>query len=253
MKNKMNFILVIILLLFGSVSCSGETAASSKIEIFTFSSNGTEYNGKIYLPASYEKKNNLPAIFLIDFTDQHFEFVGDEFEKVIDGVQQIEGLEALVVSLEDIPDIDAKSYAFEQYYQVYKDMASYVDDKYTNNSSRTFIGRGSEAGIVLLALFLENSENTEFTNFIATDPPSSFLWDVIDIIKNNDLANNKLEKRLHFSFSTSNDGSTCNKLIDLIDQSQYDWLEFESIQYTESDYVHTYPISFAAGLKFVFE
>jgi hypothetical protein len=260
MNTKMFFLLWSTLLLFGIVSCSGKsdvgpvkTAPSPKIETFTFSSNGTAYDAKIYLPASYETKNNLPAIFLIDFTDQHFEFVGDEFEKVIDGVRQIEGLEALVVSLENIPDIDAKPFAFQEYYQVYKDMTSYVDGHYTNNSSRTFIGRGSEAGIVLLALFLENSENSEFTNFIATDPPSSFIWDVIDHIRNNDFSKNNLKKKLHFSFSTSNDGSTCNRLIDLIDESQYEWLDFESIEYTDSDYVHTYPISFAAGLKFIFE
>ena len=248
------------LLLFGIVSCSGKndvgpvkTTASSKIETFTFSSNGTAYDGKIYLPVWYETKNDLPAIFLIDFTDQHYEFVADEFEKIIDSVRQIDGLEALVVSLENIPDIDAKSYAFQEYYQVYKDMTTYVDGHYTNNPSRTFIGRGSEAGIVLLALFLENSEFSEFSNFIVTDPPSSFIWDVIDNIRNNDFSKNNLKKKLHFSFSTSNNSSTCNKLTELIVQSQYEWLEFESIEYTDSDYVNTYPISFAAGLKFVFD
>ena len=260
MNTKIFFLLWSTLLLFGIVSCSGkgdggtaEIAASAKIEAFLFSSNGTDYDAKIYLPSSYETKNDLPAIFLIDFTDQHYEFVGDEFEKVIDGVRQIEGLEALVVSLENIPDIDAKPYAFQEYYQVYQDMASYVDGHYTDNPSRTFIGRGSEAGIVLLALFLENSENSEFINFIATDPPSSFMREVIDIIRDNDLSKNDLKKKLHFSFSTSNNGSTCNQLIELIEQSQYEWLDFESIQYTDSDYVHTYPMSFAAGIKFIFE
>jgi DNA polymerase III alpha subunit (gram-positive type) len=132
-------------------------------------------------------------------------------------------------------------------------MTSYVDDKYTNNPSRTFIGRGSEAGVVLQALFLESSENSEFTNFIATDPPISFILAVKDIIKNNDLSKNKLEKKLHFSFSTSNDRSTCTSLIDLINHAQYEWLDFESIEYTDSDYVHTYPTSYAAGLEFVFD
>ena len=171
----------------------------------------------------------------------------------MDGVHQIEGLEALVVSLESIPNIDAKPILFQEYYDIYKDMTSYVDGKYTNNPSRTLVGRGSEAGVVLQALFLENSENSEFTNFIATDPPKSFIWAVMDTIENNDLSKNKMDKKLHFSFSTSNDGSVCNKLIDLIEQSQYEWLDFESIQYTDTDYVHTYPISFAAGLEFVFD
>lgn len=258
MNTKMFLLLWSTLLFFGIISCSGnsevgsvKTTASTKIETFTFSSSGTDYDAKIYLPVSYEIMNDLPAIFLIDFTDQHFESVTDEFEKVIDGVLQIEGLEALVVSLENIPDIDAKSYAFQEYYQVYRDMTTYVDDNYANNSSRTFIGRGSEAGVVLMALFLENSENSEFTNFIVTDPPKNFIWEVTKIIENNDFSKNNLKKKLHFSFSTSNDGAACNRLIDLIEQSQYEWLEFEYIQYTDSDYIHTYPISYAAGLKFV--
>jgi hypothetical protein len=132
-------------------------------------------------------------------------------------------------------------------------MTSYVDDEYTLNPSRTFIGRGSEAGIVLMALFLEGSENSEFTNFIATDPPSSFMRTVIDTLNNNDFSKNSLEKKLHFSFSTSNDGSTCKRLIELIEQSQFEWLDFESIEYTDVDYVHTYPYSYAAGLKFIFD
>ena len=228
------------------------TAASSTIETFTFSSDGVAYSGKIYLPASYETKNDLPAIFLIDYSDQHFESVTDEFEKVIDGVQEIEGLEALVVSLENIPDIDAKSHAFQEYYQVFKDMTTYVDGHYTNNPSRTFIGRGSEAGIVLLALFLENSENSEFTNFIATDPSGLYGSEIIRMLENKDFPLNKGNKKLHFSFSTSNDRAKCMKIISLIEDANYPWLQFESKEYTNSDYENTYPVSYAEGLKFVF-
>jgi hypothetical protein len=261
MKKKIVLLLGAILLIFGLISCSRkgsdrsepvEVSSSPMIEIFTFSSNGTEYSGKIYLPAYYRAQDDLPAIYLIDFTDQHFESVTDEFEKVIDGVEQIEGLEALVVSLENIPSIDAKPFKFQEYYEIYKAMAAYVDEHYTGNPTRTFMGRGSEAGVVLQALFLEGSENLEFTYFIATDPPKSFIWTVMDTIKDSDFSKNKMGKKLHFSFSTSNDGAACNRLIDLIEQSKFEWLDFESIEYTETDYVHTYPNSFAAGLAFVF-
>ena len=83
-----------------------QNATTSQIEIFTFSSNGTTVKGKIFIPSSYKTNRNLPAIFLIDFKEQHFKFVTDEFEKVIEGVQKIQGLDALVVTLENIPDID---------------------------------------------------------------------------------------------------------------------------------------------------
>ena len=61
-----------------------------------------------------------------------------------------------------------------------------------------------------------------------------------------------MNKKLHFSFSTSNDRAKCIKLINLINEAQYQWLQFESIEYTNSDYENTYPISYAAGIKYVF-
>jgi hypothetical protein len=250
-----------IILLFGTVSFSSdgdgltdpaESSSLSRIETFTFSSNGTTTNGKIFLPASYETDKNLPAIFLIDYAEQHFKLATDEFEKVIEGVRQIEGFDALVVTLEHIPDIDAEPETFQDHYEVFKDMATYVDGKYTHNSSRTFIGKGSESGIVLMALFLENSESSVFDNFIATDPSGLYASAVIKLLENENFPKTKLNKKLHFSFSTSNDRVKCTRLINLINAAEYPWLQFESIEYTNSDYENTYPISFAAGIKYIF-
>ena len=256
MKNKSIVLLIMALFILPSVMFSQEdavtTTKSLRIETFTFSSNGTKRKGKIYLPASYETNNNLPAIYLIDFTEQHFKLATDEFEKVIDGVRQIEGFDALVVTLENIPDIDAEPKAFQDHYEIYKTLTSYVDGKYTNNSSRTFIGKGSESGVVIMALFLENSETPVFDNFIATDPSGLYASAIIRMIENEDFPKNKLNKKLHFSFSTSNDRAKCNNLINLVNEAQYPWLQFESIEYTNSDYENTYPISFAAGIKFIF-
>ena len=252
-----------IILIFGIVSFSSdgdgnviidpiETTTSSKIETFTFSSNGTTTKGKIFLPASHETNRNIPAIYLIDFTEQQFKLATDEFEKVIDGVRQIQGFNALVVTLEEHPDIDAKPQAFQEYYDVFKNMTSYVDGRYTNNTSRTFIGKGSEAGIVLMTLFLENSETSVFDNFIATDSPGSFNSAVMNMIEKDDFPKKKLNKKLHFSFSTSNDYDDCIKLINMINEAQYPWLKFEFVEYANSNYENTYPGSFAAGIKYIF-
>jgi len=229
-----------------------EATASLRIETFTFLSNDAAIRGKIFLPASYETNKNLPAIYLIDFTEQHFKLATDEFEKVIDGVIQLQGFDALVVTLEEHLDIDAKPQAFQEYYDIFKKMTSYVDGKYTNNTSRTFIGKGSEAGIVLMTLFLEDSEASVFNNFIATDSPGGSNSAVINMIQNDDFPKKKLNKKLHFSFSTSNDYDSCTKLINTINEAQYPWLEFESLEYTNSNYENTYPASFAAGIKYIF-
>jgi hypothetical protein len=104
-----------------------ENIPSSQIETFTFPSNGKTVQGKIFLPASHKDHKNLPAIFLVDFTEQHFKIATDEFEKAIEGVQRVEGLDVLVVSLEGIPDIDAQPESFHEQYGMFKDMAAYVD------------------------------------------------------------------------------------------------------------------------------
>lgn len=258
----MKSLIGLIILIFGITSFSNdgtvispslENQSPPKIKTFTFSSNGVVSKGKIYLPAVYETNKNLPAIFLIDYTEQHFKIATDEFEKVIDGVRQIKGFDALVVSLDNIPDIDAEPETFQEHYNLFKNMAAYVDGKYTNNPSRTFIGKGSESGIVLMSLFLEDQEASVFDNFIATDPSSLYTSAIIKMIEDKDFPKHKSNKKLHFSFSTSNDRAKCSKLINLINEARFKWLQFESIEYTNSNYENTYPISFGAGIKYIFD
>lgn len=222
-------------------------------ETFTFLSNGTATEGKIYLPAAYDTNKNLHAIYLIDFTEQHFVVAKDELEKVVAGVEKIEGFDALVVTLKEHLNIDARPERFLVYYDMFRNMTSYVDSNYTSDTSRTFIGRGSEAGVVMMTLFLEDSVSSVFDNFIVTDPASSFMDVLINMIENDDFPQNKLNKKLHFSFSTTNDREKCIRIINLLNEAQYPWLQFESIEYTNSDYENTYPISFAAGIEYIFK
>ncbi|MBT8205479.1 MAG: hypothetical protein KJO20_08910 [Eudoraea sp.] len=228
MKTKITLITGFIFCMLGLVSFSDdgnayrtETRVLSKIETFTFLSNGKTYTGKIFLPASFETMQDIPAVYLIDFTEQHFKLAADEFEKVIDGVNQIHELDALVVTLEEILDIDAEPQNFEEHYAIYKNMAAYVAANYTSNTSGTFIGKGSESGVVLMALFLETSKAPAFDNFIVTDPSPLYASAVMDLIENDGVIEHKQSKKLHLSFSTSNDRTKCTKLINLITEAQY--------------------------------
>lgn len=231
--------------------CTG-AQTSSRIETFSFSSNGTEVGGKIFLPDSYDEDANLPAIFLIDYTEQDFRLATDEFEKVIEGVRQVQGVDALVVTLDDIPDVDAEPEMFQEHYELFRNMTVFVDGTYTDNPSRTFIGKGSESGVVLMALLLEDSEAPVFDNFIATDPSNLYSSAIIEMLENETFPASKANKKLHFSFSTSNDRAVCTRLIDLIVKARYPWLTFEATEYTDSNYENTYPMSYAAGIRFVF-
>lgn len=213
-----------------TVPDSPEATPSSRIETFTFSANGTEVRGKIFLPDAYEGNRDLPAVFLIDYTEQHFKMATDEFEKVIEGVRQVQGLDALVVTLDGIPDVDAEPEMFQEHYELFRSMTAYVDGRYTNNPSRTFVGKGSESGVVLMALLLEEAETPVFDNFIATDPSSMYSSAIIEMLENETFPTNKVSKKLHFSFSTSNDRAVCTRLIDLIVKAQYPWLTFEATE-----------------------
>jgi len=258
MKNIIKFMLLLGIVSFSfghnDYTRTIENTQEAKIDTFTFLSDGVDMNGKIYLPASFNKDKSLHAIYLIDFTEQHFKVAKDEFEKVISATQQIQNFDAVVVTLKEHLDVDANTGSFQKYYDIYKNMTSYVDSNYTNNNTRTFIARGSEAGLVLMTLFLEDSATSVFKNFIATDSPSSFNSYIVSIINGDNFPRNKnkINKKLHFSFSTSNDRSSCTELINKIDQAQYSWLQFESVEYTTRNYENTYPISFAAGIKYVF-
>lgn len=255
--NLSGWVVMLVLLVF-SFSCEEELpvqAADNQptTEKFTFSSNGIDTKGKIFLPATYATNENLPAIFLIDYQEQHFQVATDEFEQVIRGVNQIDNFDALVVTLDAHLDIDTDPSSFQDQYNIFKSMAAYVDENYTDNTSRTFIGRGSEAGIVLMTLLYESPDSSVFDNFIATDSPDPFNNTVIFMIENNDVPNYMQSKKLHFSFSSDNNYANCTYLIDLIEDEQFPWLNFGSEEYPNNVYEDTYPISFAAGLKFVFE
>ncbi len=260
MKTILKLTLVLIIG-FIHISCGGDGGPDpiiipdpppvvEKYETFTFSSNGAATKAKIYLPDAYKTNKNLPTIYLIDFQERSA-VAKDEFEKVIDGVKQISGFDALVVTLEKHLDIHSQPADFQDYYTIFKDMASYVDSEYTNNTSRTLIARGGEAGIVIMTLFLEGSDTSVFDNFVATDSPIRYNSQIIELIESGNFPHNKGNKRLHFSFSDSNDFDSCNSMINKINEAAYTWLQFESIKYTGS-YTTTYPAAFSAGIKYVF-
>ncbi len=231
---------------------ASKTIYSSKIETFTFPSNGNIHTGRVYLPESYDSNKDLPVVYLIDFTEQHFKISHDEFERVVDGIRQLHNIDALVVSLANIPDIDAEPNLFDEHLGIYKDLAAYISNNYSSNSSRTLIGKGSESGIVLMSLFIESKENSLFDNFIVTDPSPLYAKAITSLIIEENFELEKNPKKLHFSFSTTNDRTTCTTLIKLIENAMYPWLQFKVKEYTESNYENTYPLAYAEGLKFVF-
>ncbi|MBT8208240.1 MAG: hypothetical protein HKN94_10950 [Acidimicrobiales bacterium] len=227
-----------------------ETGSPARTEAFEFSSNGVTTRGQIHLPESFDKGMNLPTVYLIEFDSAGHE-VAPEFETVIDSVKQINGLKALVATLEERPNITPSPSAYQEHVDLFRDMANHVDSTYTDNPSRTFIGRGFEAGIVLLDLFGEGPEDAGFDNYVATDVESGFATEVRGVLESEDFSDATTSKRLHFSFSASNNVRLMTELTDLIDQAEYPWLEFESVYYSDLGFFNAYPTAFTDGLAYV--
>ena len=224
----------------------------SRIETFTFESDGPATKAHIYLPESYGENKNLPTIYLIDFTEQHFKMARDEFAQVIAAVRKF-NKEALVITLNEILDIDAEPQSFEIHFQMYRDLVSAVDAKYSTDSSRTLIGKGSESGLVMMALFTETPETSLFDNFIATDPSGHYATAILNQIENENIASPKSNKKLHFSFTSSNDYPKCSKIIGSIEEAAFPWLEFKSEKYRDRTYENAYPHAYAEAIEVVFE
>lgn len=265
MKQGIKFLVWVLILPSIMVSCSGdsETATPSKpttpppedirVDTFTFSSHGMDTTAIIYVPDSFDTNSELPAIYLLDFQEQHYTPATDEFEQVVNAVREIQNFDALVVTLEGLYDIDAVPSDYQEYAGVFKDMIAYVESNYTGNTSSTFIARGSEAGVVLLTLMNEDPDANLFDNYIATDSPPSFNSVVVSIHQNGNIPENLPNKKLHFSYSSSNNSSSCGELINSFLEPQYPWLTFKSKSFSNGIYTNIYPEAFEAGIRFVFD
>lgn len=227
-----------------------------KIELFTFRSNNSDYQAKIRLPRSYETNSNLPVIYLMDTTEPPlFEIGRDEFEKVTLAVSTIPDFDAIVVSLQEIIEKDYTTYdSTHFYFQLFNDMANYVDMNFEAGSSKTLIGRGNAGGMILLGLFLESGASHNFTNFVSVDIPGSAIsLGNQTLINNNFPTADKENMKLHFSFAGEHQPDQNRALINRIHENNYPWLTFDSAEYPTLNHETIYPQAYEDGLAFIFE
>jgi len=225
----------------------------ARVDTFTFSGNGEDTKGIIYIPAGYHSESDWPSIYLLDYKDTHFADVTDEFEQLVSTMLAIEGLKALVVTLEEHRNLDVGPDEFEEHRDLFISMTEYVDNNYSVNTSRTFVGRGSEGGVVLLTMLTEDPQSRVFEKYVATDSPNSFNTNIIGRIQNEQVPDHMTDIKLHFSYSSSNVEAVCIALINNIEDANYPWLSFASAAYPTMTYPQAYTTAFTDGLEFVFK
>lgn len=225
--------------------------ALDKVEEFRFLSSGKSWDAKIWIPAEYQTNSDLPSIYLVDDEEIHYPVATDEFEKVIEGVNKVSGLDALVITVEGLdPDLGVV-FGFQEFYTIYIDLVSYVETNYTDNPSRTLIGRGSAANFVLGTLYLEEQETAVFQNFVATT--SSSLGYFNEIMKKEEFPKEKDNKKLHFSFDGESNYDLNMRFINTLNEKTYPWLEFDWAEYPNLMFTTSYPSAYADGIKYIFE
>lgn len=259
--NIVNHTFLFIAIILGFISCTkdsdlplpsnNEPINKPTIDTFTFATSGIN-EGKIYLPASYKTNKELPVIYLMDFQEQHFNVATDEFDKVVEASKSIVGFEAIVVGLADLHNISTHTGNTSDYFSLFKDLATYVDDSYGLKGSKTLVGRGSEAGVILLSLFQESGESHDFKNFVVTGPPTDFIMVANTLITDETFPMDKENMRLHYSFSDNYELSRNNRMIKHIQEKAYPWLAFKSAEYPDLTFETAYPQAYAHGIQFVF-
>ena len=188
---------------------------------------------------------------LVDDEEIHYPVATDEFEKVIEGVNKISGLDALVITVEGLdPNLNVVT-DFQEFYAIYLDLVSYVETNYTDNASRTLIGRGSAANFVLGTLYLEEQETAVFQNFIATTSPGLGYFN--EIMNKGDFPLEKDNKKLHFSLDGESNYELNMRFINTLNEKAYPWLEFDWAEYPNLMFTTSYPSAFADGIKYIFE
>ena len=224
------------------------------VETFTINSNGKLWKAKIHISGEYNSNTDeysynkdLPAIYLVDTKEVSHAVAYDEFETVV-AASQLGGLNVLVITLEDFLPYRLIS-EYEDYSDIFHELASYIEANYSSNPSRTLIGRGTGCNMVLATLFLE--EPAVFQNFIATTGNGYGYF--IELMRSENFPQEKDNKKLYFALDGESDYDFNMRFINTINEKAYSWLEFKWAEYPDYMYTTSYPYVYADGIKYIFE
>ena len=220
------------------------------------------YPVKIYLPKSYETNNKLPVIYVLD---------GKYNLNLV--VRKIpSSTEAIVVAFgdfaykdqwqrrwEDLMPEDINCHGvngkFQDFYNfITKELIPYIDGKYINdNSSRTLLGHSSAGLFTLVSMFVEDTQNITFKNFIGGDPElacNSFYFD--KMLNANDFP--ILAEKFKFYLALSGDGDTdaVRRFSDAIKAKEFPWLTFKYEEFLNESHLGVRDDLFESAFKFVF-
>ena len=253
--------------------CSGDTTDLEPVSEYpkterttiesTFVYDNYTYPVRIYLPKSYETNNNLPVIYVLDGKMN--------FDLVISAIPN--STDAIVVAFGDLAyrqlwprrwedlmpedinchSVNGKHHDFYDF--ITKELIPYIDNKYINdNTSRTLLGHSSAGIFTLVSMFIEDTQNVTFNNFIAGDPELACNPTYFDrMLNNNDFP--VVAEKFKFYLGLSGDGNidAVRQFSDDIKAKEFPWLTFKYEEFLNEGHLGVRDDIFGSALRFVFE
>ena len=221
------------------------------------------YPVQIYLPESYKTNKNLPIIYVLDG--------GINFEKVISIINNQDfTINTIVVAVGDFVtkeewqrrwiDLRPESHCnpngkhLDFYNFITQELVPYIDLNYKNDhDSRSLMGHSSAGLFTLVSMFLEDSENVVFQNFIASDPelgcdPIYFA----EMLHDYDFSEGAKKFKFYLALSGWGTIDAVRQFAADIEEKEYAWLTFKYEEFLDESHMGVVEPSFESGLKFLF-
>ncbi len=219
------------------------------------------YPIKIYLPATYGTNKNLPIIYILDGA-LNFKYVidnlGSNSEVIVVGIGDFAAKEEWQRRFADLmpgTKCQGQGKHLDFYNFITKNLVPRIDYDYDNDhNSRTFVGHSASGIFMLVSMFLEDSENVVFHNFIASDPnlgcdPDYFA----EMLHDNDFSEGAKKFKLYLALSSGGSMTEVRQFSKNIQEKEYTWLTFKYEEFLNSDHMGVVEPSFKSGLKFIFD
>ena len=221
------------------------------------------YPVKIYLPKSYETDNKLPVIYVLDGTlnlNLVIRAIPDSTDVIVVAFGDLAFKAEWLRRWEDLMPEGINCHSVNGKYQdfydfITKELIPYIDNKYINdNTSRTLLGHSSAGLFTLVSMFIEDTQDVTFNNFIAGDPELACDPTYFDkMLNNNDFP--AVAEKFKFYLALSGDGDTdaVRQFSDDITAKEYPWLTFKYEEFLNESHLGVRDEFFGRALRFVFE
>lgn len=216
----------------------------------------------IYLPESYNTNKTLPIIYVLD---------GKLNSKTVANILKDINADAIVVGVGDFAAYNKWTRRWidllpgtkchgtggnhlDFYKFITKELIPYIDSQYDNDhSSRSFMGHSSAGIFTLVSMFLEDTDNIVFQNFVASDPELGCdLNYFIEMLHDNTISDGAKKIKLYLALSGEGDITAVDNFATIIQESNYTWLDFRYQKYMDKGHMSVIDPSFSSSLKFIF-